>query len=482
MSIYLYRRFLPLLLPAALLAATTSAWAGARASGPADKPYDRRTPIVEAFEKTKPAVVSITGRHPTRSSDIFSLDWDLWPFRRQLVSFLGTGFIIHPRGYIITNTHVIDKALEVVINLDEVKYPAKVIAQDHTADLALLKIDANRPLPTVALGRSDDLMIGETVLAIGNPFGYQQTVTDGIVSAIHRNVEIGEGYSWSDLIQISAPINPGNSGGPLLNINGEVIGINTAIRQAAQGIGFAIPIDRLRLTLPLLINIDTLRRIDFGLTVRDPQSEGSAPEKAGLIVQATQPGGAADRAGFKIGDVITVVDGKKTSSAINFYLDMVECPAGSKLAFEVWRKTDAGGPPGQNLTVTLELRERPKPEAVKLAERMLGMKVDGLSEQLARRYGIYGAKGSVVVLRIERGSPADKAGIRPGDILAAMNDDLIENIEQLGLKLEVIPAGAVVKLTITRSAQPGLLVQYETTLRTRSDNRETTDSAKKTDL
>jgi len=475
---YLWQRFLPVL----LLAATSPSWAGGVAGGP----YDRRTPIVEAFEKTKPAVVSITGRHPARSSDLFSQDWDLWPFRRKMVSFLGTGFIIHPRGYVITNTHVIDKALEIIINLDQVNYPARVIAQDQTADLALLKIDANRPLPTVALGRSDDLMIGETVLAIGNPFGYQHTVTDGIVSAIHRDVEIGEGYSWSDLIQISAPINPGNSGGPLLNINGEVIGINTAIRQAAQGIGFAIPIDRLRQTLPLLINIDTLRRIDFGLTVRDPQPESSIQEKAGLIVQAIQPDCAAERAGFQIGDVITAVDGKQVSSAINFYLDMVECPAGSKLTFDVWRKSDAGAAkanqPGENLTLVLELRQRPKPDAVKLAEQMFGMKVDSLSEQLARRYGIYGNKGSVVVLRIERGSPADNAGIKPGDILAAINNDIIENIEQLGLKLEVIPAGAMVKLTFTRSAQPGLLVQFETTLRARSDNREATDSDKKKDL
>jgi serine protease Do len=218
--------------------------------------YSRRTPIVEAFEKNKDAVVSISGKQAARPRDIFSWDIDEWFFsqpRPQTTPFLGSGFIIDSRGYIVTNNHVVDKAIEINISRADGKvYKGRKIAADES-------------LPTVILRREDDLLIGETVLAIGSPFGYQQTLTDGIVSAVHRDLII-DNNKFPNLIQISAPINPGNSGGPLLNINGEVVGINTAIRRAAQGIGFAIPVPQLLQQLPKILSreIEIDQRIDFG--------------------------------------------------------------------------------------------------------------------------------------------------------------------------------------------------------------------------
>ena len=227
--------------------------------------YSRRTPIVEAFQKSKDAVVSITSE---QIAEVRSSFFDFWgrdysPFRRyEMVPSLGSGFVISPKGYIVTNAHVVERASEItIIMFDKSRYKAQVIAVDSSVDLAILKVESDKALPTVEFCY-DEPLIGETVLAIGNPFGYQHTVTEGILSAIHRDVQISDDLVLPEMLQISAPINPGNSGGPLLNINGEVIGINTAIRQAAQGIGFAIPIAQLRENLPRMINVETLRRIE----------------------------------------------------------------------------------------------------------------------------------------------------------------------------------------------------------------------------
>ena len=264
-----------------LITSILSASAGLTAQGP----YSRRTPIVEAFEKNKDSIVSITSKYVTEiemGTPFRFWGGDDFPFlrRRMEIPTLGSGFVINPDGYILTNAHVVARADFIeVITSDGSRYRSQKVAEDRLADLALLKIDSDKPLPVVTFN-CDELMIGETVLAIGNPFGYQQTLTDGILSAIHRDVELDEDLVLPEMIQISAPINPGNSGGPLLNINGEVIGMNTAIRRAAQGIGFAIPIERIRKNLLNMLNkeIDIKRRLDFGLTVDDiKQQENPYP-------------------------------------------------------------------------------------------------------------------------------------------------------------------------------------------------------------
>ncbi|MCU0712957.1 MAG: trypsin-like peptidase domain-containing protein, partial [Pirellula sp.] len=198
----------------------------------------RVTPIVEAIRKTESAVVNIQGNKTVSNTSASGVS------TRQEVNGMGTGVIIDRRGLIITNYHVVDSVEKIEVTLaDGTTTIAKLINYDPETDLAMIKINVDWELPTINVGRSDDLMRGESVIAIGNPFGYQNTVTVGIISALHRNIPVNGSQQYTDLIQTNADINPGNSGGPLLNTNGEVIGINVAVRVGAQGIGFAIPID-----------------------------------------------------------------------------------------------------------------------------------------------------------------------------------------------------------------------------------------------
>jgi serine protease Do len=329
--------------------------------------------------------------------------------------------------------------------------------------LAVLKIETDKPLPAVTLGKSDDLKIGETVLAIGNPFGYQHTLTDGIISAIHRQVDL-EQLSLQDLIQISAPINPGNSGGPLLNINGEVIGINTAIRKAAQGIGFAIPIDWLKEKIPTLLNVDKLRRIDLGLEIGNIQAV--TKERQGVLVKSIRPGSATHVAGFEVGDIIIAVNGSRVNSALDFYLDMLEQQVGSEVRFSVTRDSNQST---EELGVTL--KQRPLPDGTALAKQLFGIEVTSLTEPMIRRYSIAGKPGMVVVTEVQRGGPADNAGVEPGDLLVALDGTEIANLEILGLVLEEVGEGVLMKITMNRTESYfgyQRLVQYTSTVRTHS--------------
>ena len=213
----------------------------------ADRKFDRRTPLVITAEKVGPAVVNIyteeaprQTRNPFRGffgDELYQKYFkDYSPPTRRGKRSLGSGVIIDPRGYILTNQHVITRAQRIKITLiDKRVFDASLIGADAKSDLAIIKINSSKPLPFVRMGRSNDLMIGETVIAIGNPFGLQHTVTSGIISAVNRTVRIDEDISFSDFIQVDVPINPGNSGGPLLNINGALIGINTTIQRNSSG-------------------------------------------------------------------------------------------------------------------------------------------------------------------------------------------------------------------------------------------------------
>jgi len=465
---------------------------------PAQEKYSRRTPLVESFDKNKDTVVSIAGKQLTRRDDIFGWDLDEWFFfrpRPMATPFLGSGFIIDQRGYIVTNAHVVADALEInIILADDSNHEARLIALDRVTDLALLKVNADKSLPTVTLGRSDDLMIGETVLAIGNPFGYQHTLTEGIISAIHRDMAI-EDRVFPSLIQISAPINPGNSGGPLLNINGEVIGINTAIRRAAQGIGFALPVDQLRENLPKMLStkIESELRIDLGMTVGDgkkPKATKSQPSGAyspGVLVLNVRAESAAARAGLQAGDVITAVNGEAMSSTIDFYLGLLEHNPGIKLDLQIRRPDDVAAAidNGKALRIEIVLQERPKPDGIQLAGRFFGMKVEGISAREASKYGGAAEAGTVGVVTVERGSPADNAGIEAGDLIIGLNQNVVRSVEDLGYKLEMLSAGGLVKLSVRRLQQSAWgikLWDFETTLRTRSSDRSSQPGSDKKEI
>ncbi|MBN1844610.1 MAG: trypsin-like peptidase domain-containing protein, partial [Sedimentisphaerales bacterium] len=433
------------------------------------------------------AVVSITGKQLVRQADPFFWDFDDWfSFRPKLreLPFLGSGFLIDPRGYIITNAHVVQEAVQIsVVMADQQAYEAKRIVASRAADLALVKIEpkqAGQTFPTVRLWTGEELLIGETVLAIGNPFGYQHTLTDGIISARHRELEI-EDRVFENLIQISAPINPGNSGGPLLNINGDLIGVNMAIRRAAQGIGFALPVQQLRRDLPEMIHrtIETDLRVDLGVLVSEepvasePATAGGIP--AGRVRVATvRPGSAAAQAGLKSGDHIVAVNGRVIPSAIQFYLEILELPLDSRVRLDI-----AGGaapperPSGAGDTIEMVLRQRPRPDAQKLALALLGVRFEELTERTAGRYSGLAPSGSVIITQIERDSPAAYAGIERGDILVGVNDTTISDREDLGFLLEGIEPGAIVKLSLYRARQIAWgieLTQFERTVRTSSQS------------
>src|SRR5205807_236439 len=252
--------------------------APARAADPAATFNPRRTPVVDVVKRVKGAVVNIHSERTVGQPDAHADSLSATPNR---VNGMGTGIIIDPRGYIVTNHHVVEDVNVLRVRLaDGTATSARVVARDLDSDLALLKIDVNRPLPTIPPGTSQDVMVGETVVAIGNAYGYEHSVTVGVVSAVKRDVVLNKEMSYKQLIQTDASINPGNSGGPLLNINGELVGVNVAIRAGAQGIGFAIPVDA---TLRVVADMLSVRRRNgtwHGLVCRDCVGEAETERAA----------------------------------------------------------------------------------------------------------------------------------------------------------------------------------------------------------
>lgn len=259
----------------------------------------RETPARRAVRRAKYAVANI---HSERTA---SRDRDsAFEGTPRKVNGMGTGVIIDERGYIVTNQHVISGVDSLRVTLyDGSTYTAQTVNSNVKQDLALIKIEASRPLPVIPLGTSSDLELGETVLAIGNAFGYEHTVTQGIISSLSRDVEVNETQSYKNLLQTDASINPGNSGGPLLNLDGEVIGINVAIRAGAQRIGFAIPIDDARRYIAGLIDIRQLNHTYHGINSHDVKTS----EHRRLVVDAAEPNSPAAAAGFLPGDIVTQV-------------------------------------------------------------------------------------------------------------------------------------------------------------------------------
>ncbi|MCH5375668.1 MAG: trypsin-like peptidase domain-containing protein, partial [Planctomycetes bacterium] len=222
----------------------------------------RRTAIVEAVERARPAVVNIQGRKTVRSEQVEATGAD--PFRQ--VNGMGTGIIIDGRGYILTNYHVIENVELIHVTLaDRSEYVGQLVSNDPVSDLAIIRIETGSPLSVIDTGTSGDLMPGESVIAVGNAFGYEHTVTCGIISALHREVQVSAAQKYRDLIQTDASINPGNSGGPLLNIDGQMIGINVAVRVGAQGIGFAIPVDEALDIAAQLLSVERIDQVTHGV-------------------------------------------------------------------------------------------------------------------------------------------------------------------------------------------------------------------------
>jgi len=343
---------------------------------------------------------------------------------------LGSGVIVDKRGYILTNNHVIEQADEIEVRLsDKRKFKATVVGKDSKTDLAVIKVEADGELPVARLGDSGKIRIAEWVMAIGNPFGLDQTVTVGVVSAVGRS-DVGI-TTYEDFIQTDASINPGNSGGPLVNLSGEVVGINTAIVASGQGIGFAIPINMAREIKDRLIAQGKVVRGWLGIGIQELTEElasqfGVKPEE-GVLVGNVMKDSPADRGGLKAGDIIQEFNEVKITGVRQLQKEVAGSPINAPAKVEILREK-------QSLTLTVVLGEQPTEvaaapggTATEPAERY-GFSVQDLSPELREQLTLPEAIG-VVVSGVEEGGPAARAGIRPGDIITQVNREPVKNVQ-----------------------------------------------------
>jgi serine protease Do len=416
----------------------------------------RRTPVVEVFEKCRDAVVNISTTRVIRMrslgespfDDIFQFGG---PQRDRKVQSVGSGFIVHEAGYIVTNAHVVAQASDVQVTLaNKETLAAEIVSVDPEHDLAVLRVQPPSPLPHIRLGRSNDIMTGENVIAIGNPLGLGHTVTSGIVSALDRELQFAQDVTYAGLIQTDAPINPGNSGGPLLNVNGELIGVNTAIRGDAQNIGFAIPVDRIWELLPTLLDIERRQRVRFGLHVSGADTK---------VVQVT-PDSPAAAAGLRAGDRILRFNGEKLTNGIDYYVHLLGQKPGAQVKLDVERGDE-------KLNVTVAVQEIPMPDGRALARKLFGIDLQEITADLRSSYGLPATVG-LVVQRIERGTPAERARMKPSDLILRLNRVSVTTLNDVGLALEQVQPGQQVVVEGLRIDvdQPFL---WTVTIRTRSE-------------
>ena len=340
----------------------------------------------------------------------------------------GSGVIVDKEGYVLTNNHVVEETDKVKVRLNDGReFTATVKGQDSRTDLAVLHIKA-KDLPVADLGDSDKLEVGEWAIAIGSPFGLDHTVTVGVISAKGRS-GLGTG-TYEDFIQTDASINPGNSGGPLINIDGEVVGINAMIIQPGTGIGFAIPINMAKQILSDLINQGKVVRPWLGVSVQDLTPEMAeqfqVKEKEGVVVAQVHQGTGAEKAGLASGDIIKSVDDKAIKNINELVKEIQKKNVGQKVKLSIVRD-------GKAMTIEVTTTAMPdKPEALKEkeVEEKLGARVQELTPQIAARYRISSEiKHGVVVISVETGSPADDIGLQEGDVILEINRKKIETIK-----------------------------------------------------
>jgi serine protease Do len=422
----------------------------------------RVTPVVRVFEQCSPAVVNlsttrvVTVRQPRGLDLLFEDIFDMpRPRQRQFKTHsVGSGFLIHEDGYLVTNAHVIEQAAEISVTLaDGTELPAEEVARDRQNDLAILKVDAPQPLPHLKLGRSDDLMPGETVIAIGNPLGYQHTVTSGIVSALDRELRFSPDLAYSGLIQTDASINPGNSGGPLLNVHGELIGVNTAIRGDAQNIGFAIPVDELHELLPTMLDIERIRRVDFGIHF---DGAGGSAAQAGVRVGRVDARSPAAGADIKEGDRVVSVNGVRTDDFIDAFGALNRARPGDTVSIEVVRD-------GARKTARVAFEALPAADAPVMLGRYFGLSAREFRRLELRRLGIERPVG-LIIERVEPESEAARAGVSQGDIVTLFGGWPVTSMSSLGQLIEQVSSGDGIPFQLLRE-QAGHWTRFELVLR-----------------
>jgi len=380
----------------------------------------------------------------------------------------GSGFIISPDGYIVTNNHVIEGATKVDVHYGADEngnggrtIPAKIVGRDPATDLALLKIDVDQQLPSIRLGDSDRIRKGDWAIAIGHPFAFENTLTVGVISAKGRSLGLStQTRSFENFIQTDAAINSGNSGGPLLNIAGEVIGINTAIRGGgAQGIGFATPINTARTLLPQLKKGKVVRGY-LGMRIGDVDEEireaFNLEEARGALVQSVDPGKPADKAGIKHGDVIVEIDGKPINNNRELIDYISYRPVGSEVKITVVRN-------GQRQTLNAKTMERPddgesedeSPAVVEPVRDKLGLTVQNITPELRRLHSVPESITGVLVTNVKSVSPAGDANIRPGEVISEVQGQRVTNTEEFRAVIDKVRSGQRIRMYVTTPTPDG---------------------------
>jgi serine protease Do len=362
---------------------------------------------------------------------------------------LGSGFIIDKEGYIVTNNHVIEDADEIQVRLyDGKEFEAEVVGRDPKTDLALIKIKDATGLKPMAMGDSDALQVGTWVVAIGSPFGLEQTVTAGIVSAKGRIIGSGP---YDDFIQTDASINPGNSGGPLIDLQGKVVGINTAIVASGQGIGFAIPINMAKDIVGQLKTKGEVTRGWLGVGIQDLTPELAEyykiDRKEGVLVTHVFEGDPADRGGIKVNDIIIAVNGEPVGSSRELSRKIAGLGVGRKTAITVLRD-------GKERTVKIETAKREDQEMVARKEPestgKLGLRVRNLDAEMASRLGYSEGEKGVLIIEVQSGSKADKAGIQQGDLIKEINRKPVRDVSEFSEQMDKIEKGGTIRLLMKR--------------------------------
>ncbi|MBI4777351.1 DegQ family serine endoprotease [Candidatus Desantisbacteria bacterium] len=363
---------------------------------------------------------------------------------------LGTGFIVDSRGYILTNNHVVKGAdVITVCLLDGRKFKGKIVGTDPKVDLALIKIDVSDSLPTARLGNSSKTKIGEWVIAIGNPFGLEHTITVGVISAKGRS--LGQQAQYENFIQTDASINPGNSGGPLVNIYGEVIGINTAIVAGGQGIGFAIPVDIVKHTINSLIKHGKVTHAWLGIYIQDIDDTLAKHFKvnpmSGVLVADVMKDSPAEKAGIKRGDIITTVNREKVSAPSDLQSKILEKDVGEKVEVTVLRD---GKEDIYNIVLE-EMTNDGEGSGLSAGEHgWRGMTLQNITPEIASEFKLPSQTQGVIITRIEPRTPAAEAQIQKGDVLVGMNNESIDSLDEFNKTVKQIQDTEDVMLVIKR--------------------------------
>jgi len=419
--------------------------------------------FADLAERLKPTVVNISTTKTIRGGglrspferyfgddDFFERFFGDVPRREFKQKSLGSGFIISDDGYIFTNNHVIEQADRILVKLsDGREYKAEVIGRDAKTDLALIKIKPSNSLPIADIGDSDRLRVGEWVMAIGNPFGLEQTVTVGIVSAKGRVIGAGP---YDNFIQTDASINPGNSGGPLFTMEGKVIGINTAIVAQGQGIGFAIPISMAKSILPDLKSKGKVTRGWMGISVQDVTEDIAKnlrmKQARGALISDIFKGDPADKSGLRSGDVIIEINGKSINDSHELLIMIASFHVGDKVNVKVLRD----GQERAFQVAVAERKDRPEMARENIEGKVsLGMTVHSITPQMARQLDIPSLKG-VIVTDVEEGSSADEVGIQPRDIILQINKVRVNSLKDYQQEMSKASAKNSVLLLIKRGA------------------------------